>query len=186
MVLIRELRGLIIDRSVIFAKYIEGPDHFDEWYALVREKYPNVTKINCENNKLTEINCPDAIKIVCSNNNIKSLNCPNAVKVTCGYNYLESLNCPNATYIECTDNNLTELNCPNAAIICCCYNLDLRIINAPKLQVLIYDNTINTTIPLDLKYLRIYNNSGTKLNYQKIVEELIAFGRQNTKSARKI
>jgi hypothetical protein len=78
MILIQEFRDSPINTSITKAKYVEGSDNFDEWHALVREKYPNVTDIDCSSNKLTKINCYSNIrKLDCSLNNLKILNYAN-------------------------------------------------------------------------------------------------------------
>ena len=48
---------------------------YDEWYALVQEKYPNATKIACQDNHLTKLNCPNATIIYCLNNPCWKLKC---------------------------------------------------------------------------------------------------------------
>jgi hypothetical protein len=149
MVIIGEIKKSAIDTSITFARYVEGPDKFDEWYALVRQKYPNATRIHCANNKLT------------------------------------SISCPNATQINCQDNNLTELYCPSATKIWCFNNPNLRLIDAPNLEYLSYDPNINIMIPLELDNPTICDKKKNGLNYEEIVEQLIA-SRQSTKSARKI
>ena len=74
MVLIQELKCALVDNIVTEAIYEEGPDHFDEWYKLVREKYPNLKQIDCSNNKLTSLPEIDDIPYIdCSNNRLKFL-----------------------------------------------------------------------------------------------------------------
>jgi hypothetical protein len=185
MVIIGEIKKSAIDTSITFARYVEGPDKFDEWYALVRQKYPNATRIHCANNKLTSISCPDATEINCGGNKLISIYCPDVIKLYCNDNKLTSISCPNATQINCQDNNLTELYCPSATKIWCFNNPNLRLIDAPNLEYLSYDPNINIMIPLELDNPTICDKKKNGLNYEEIVEQLIA-SRQSTKSARKI
>lgn len=168
MVIIQELKDSSIDTSVTKAVYNEGPFHFDEWYALVQKKYPNATEIDCCDNQLTELNCPNAAEIYCYNNQ------------------LTEFNCPNATVIYCYNNQLTKLNCPNATIIYCLNNPNLKIINAPKLKKLRYDNNIDTIIPIELDNPIIYNKNYNELNYNEIVEQVTRLKQKYTKSAMKV
>ncbi len=160
MVLISEMLNLQVNKDITFAVYTEGPDHFDEWYALVKQKYPNITSIYCWNNGLTSIKCFDAIKIYCNDNELISLECPNATLVSCPYNKLKTLICPNATiiycdhnelvYIECPNtirlycdsNKITNLECPKATVVSCSRN-KLTYLNLPKaFEILCQENEL--------------------------------------------
>jgi len=122
MVLISELLNLQYTKNITVAYYTEGPDHFDEWYALVKQKFPNIETIYCYENKLTSLKCLDPIKLFCYDNQLVSLECPNAIQIDCRRNKLTSLNCPNVKNVNCSENQLTNLECPNATQIYCCKN----------------------------------------------------------------
>jgi hypothetical protein len=154
MVLISEITE--VNTTIRVAIYTEGPDHFDEWYALVQEMYPNATHIDCPNNQLTSLDCPGAMYVYCANNLLTSLNCPDAYwincannlltslnyprafKMFCGNNQLISLKCPNTTYLDCSNNRLTSLNCPNVSQLYCHNNL-LTSIYCPSIERMQYD-----------------------------------------------
>ena len=172
-----------VDLEVKIATYTEGPDHFDEWFALVKEKYPNIRVVNCKNNNLTSLkcsniailncgdnklehlDCPGVLYIECSNNNLTTLNAPDAIDIICENNKLESINCPNMVQLKCQYNLLTSLNCPKAEYIDCSYNERLTSIICPCITFMYcYDAPI---ILLD------YSNPDRKNNSARINGVLI-------------
>lgn len=175
MVLITELQNAAINMNIRNAKYTEGPDRFDEWYQLVREKYPNVKKIvcsgnqlvsinctgdetlHCENNQLEQINCPNVRALWCKNNRLVHLDCPNAEMVYCKRNKLISINCPIAKIVECNNNRLTQINFPNVKRLRCSNNWITTILCPCAEEIFCCDNPIEYIDAPKLKYL-MYNS----------------------------
>ena len=42
-----KLKCISKNTSIKKAIYVDGPDHFDEWYQLIKELFPNINKIIC-------------------------------------------------------------------------------------------------------------------------------------------
>ena len=166
MVLIKYLKSSPINNDVLFAEYKEGPDNFDEWFSLVKEKYPNIKGIYCSNNKLVTLNCPGIDTIYCQYNNLIDIYCPDCKK------------------LYCHDNELIEIYGPNINTLICNQNPDLRYIEAPELKRLKYDKRCDIEIPLDLKNPIIEGQDGKYLKYSDVIENMIIY-HNNTKSARK-
>lgn len=100
MVSIRDLQQFPVDYKCISARYHEGPDRFDEWYKLAREKYPNLTTVICTDNNLTSFAC-DAQQIMCSRNPMTVINCPNATVIHClGNPVLEHIIAPELHHLR--------------------------------------------------------------------------------------
>jgi hypothetical protein len=203
MVLISELRNCDINLHTEKAQYTEGPDHFDEWFKLVREKLPYVTSIYCYGNKLTELNCPgmrivdcdsnkltrlvcDADIVSCSRNKLTELICLNATSVYCNNNMLTTLTCPNVDIVHCVGNQLTELICPNATIIYC-YRNQLLTIYCPKINELAYDVYYDNKvikIPILDRAVKLLNAEYKAISYQDIMEKILAVNSFKVKCAR--
>lgn len=82
MVTITELEISRVDITERIACYTEGPDLFDRWYSLVKQKYPNVWLVRCARNGLKKINC-DARSISCYGNPLEYIIAPNATSIFC-------------------------------------------------------------------------------------------------------
>ena len=145
MVLIRTLRDLSIDTSITEAYYTEGPLHFDEWYALVQEKYPNATKIACQDNHLTKLNCPNAIKIWCSDNQLTELNYSNAIRIFCYDN-------PNLEIIKAP--KLKELHYDSDTDVVIPIELDNPKIYDKNYNILNYNEIVERIIQLKRRYTK--------------------------------
>lgn len=131
---IDNLRTYKYDPSIKTAVYVDGD--FDEWYLLVKKKFPNVKKIICRDSRLTNLCCmgikfldcsnnkltflkTDAKHVKCDNNLLKRLNLPNTSTVKCNNNKLKHLRCNKALYVECKNNSLSNLWLPNTLCVIC-------------------------------------------------------------------
>lgn len=157
MVKIAKLEQITVpDMSVKYAGFSDSPDMFDKWYKLVREKYPEATRINCSYSKLQSLDVPGAIKIHCDKNELRTINAPDAKVIDCPYNQLRTLNAPMATKICCYNNQLESIIAPNVVEIICHNNPNLKFIHAPKLKMLRFNSDAGTEIP-DSKDIEIYD-----------------------------
>jgi hypothetical protein len=182
MISIQQLIDMNVDKTITRANYTEGPNHFDQWYNLLKIKCPNIIRIDCSGNGLETLYCPDFIAMDLSCNNLKTIDCPNVSEMRCQQNQLvelicnrasivicydnqiKSLSCTSATILHCWDNQLTEINAPNAANIICYNNPNLRYIDAP-VKNLRYDSDIGTTVSITNRPNIYHRFDINKLNY---------------------
>jgi hypothetical protein len=103
---------------------------------------PKITKLDCSNSKLAELEVSGLIELNCSNTSIEELSlklCPNITKLNCSNNNklveLDASNCSNLEFLDCSNNNkLIELNVNN------CFNLEFLDCSNSKLTSLDLSN----------------------------------------------
>lgn len=177
MTLISYLKTCKVNLTITSVHYTEGANKFDEWYALVRQKFPNAKEIHCSGNGLKTLNCPGALIVYCNDNNLTELKCNNAIIVHCFNNKLPNICLLSAQYIYCQNNKIVYMICPNAIHIKCdnnrlssitnhnvshlyCHNNPLKSINCPRLETLQYD-VYNDNKPIMLlsrpRYMNVYD-----------------------------
>lgn len=130
---------------------------------------PNTRIVRCHHNSTTEINVMNTEYLFCGHNKIKQIIAPNAVHIQANNNKLETIYCPRAKVVNVNFNNLTELNCPEAISICCTGNLNLKRINAPKLQRLFCDRNYDVEINSNLGNVLMLNKN---INYDDWINHL--------------
>lgn len=143
--------GSVVSIDISYANDIKTIKNLD------LTKFPNLSKIDCSYNKLTELNLSSSsIKVVyCEGNKLRSIDLSaltNLTEVNCSFNELTGLtlaNCTNLEILDCSNNSLNALNldsCTSLKDLSCDYNeLDITQGNlASKIQAM--DNNKTSSV----------------------------------------
>jgi Leucine-rich repeat (LRR) protein len=120
---------------------------------------PNLIRIDCTNNEITEIlRYPKLKNLVCSSNKISTIPNLGMLEILiCNNNIINYIDkCDNLRYLDCSMNKLVKLN-------------DYKIL----VDLICSGNNIGELIPYsNLKYLEIFNTNINAIHYMEKLQEL--------------